>query len=602
MKRLLPLLLFLMSSFSVLQAQSDIVITEIMYNNPGNDTLEFIELYNNTNATIDLTGYQFAAGVTFTFPNIDLAAGEYLLVATDSAAMRNAFGLTALEWAPATGVNNSGELVQLVDAMGDLVDEVEYSDSAPWPTAADGQGSSMVLCDFNTDNNIGSNWKAASTPTALMDVLANPGGASMCSSDPELRFIGGDISVREDEGTFMIGVEINGGNLNQTVVTLAVNTGNSTATEGLDFNISDMQITFQPQVNIDTQFIIIQIFDDMDQEAIENALLEITDATNNAQILPFSSSLNITILDDDTPLSNAMIISGVFDAHPDASGAKGIEFYVLEDIPDLSVYGYGSANNGLGSDGQEFTFPMVAASAGDCIYVTDNQMLFQAFFGFEADYASGASSINGDDAIELFENGEVIDVFGDINMDGSGLVWDYLDGWAYRKPGTGPDGVIFDEDNWTYSGVDALDGFATNNDASNPFPLCSYSPIAPTNIEAVNDFASTQINLGISIDVLQNDITPNGIDNILIIDDPDNGMASIDADNMVSYTPNTDYCGGDELLYRICDAFNCDTARVSITIACPPEFPFYDIGIIRNDSDNDTEVDSLGVSCELQGI
>ena len=44
---------------------------------------------------------------------------------------------------------------------------------------------------------------------------------------------------------------------------------------------------------------------------------------------------------------------------------------------------------------------------------------------------------NGDDAIELFcaddGNGmQVVDVFGDINTDGSGTAWDHLDGW-YRK-------------------------------------------------------------------------------------------------------------------------------------------------------------------------
>ena len=54
------------------------------------------------------------------------------------------------------------------------------------------------------------------------------------------------------------------------------------------------------------------------------------------------------------------------------------------------------------------------------------------YFGFAPDYTDGAANINGDDAIELFKNAAVIDVFGDINVDGTGQPWEYKDGWAYR--------------------------------------------------------------------------------------------------------------------------------------------------------------------------
>ena len=42
-------------------------------------------------------------------------------------------------------------------------------------------------------------------------------------------------------------------------------------------------------------------------------------------------------------------------------------------------------------------------------------------------------SQNGDDAIELFgPGGDVIDVFGDPNVDGTGEAWEYKDAWARR--------------------------------------------------------------------------------------------------------------------------------------------------------------------------
>ena len=90
-----------------------------------------------------------------------------------------------------------------------------------------------------------------------------------------------------------------------------------------------------------------------------------------------------------------------------------------------------------------------------------------------------AVAINGDDAVELFYNGNVIDTFGDINVDGSGTDWDYKDGWAYRTNGTGPDGTAFDLSNWTFSGVDATDGCSDNDTCASVFPVGTYTPPAP---------------------------------------------------------------------------------------------------------------------------
>jgi len=171
-----------------------------------------------------------------------------------------------------------------------------------------------------------------------------------------------------------------------------------------------------------------------------------------------------------------LVITGVIDG-PLAGGLpKAIELYVLADVTDLSIYGIGSANNGGGSDGQETTLSG-AASAGDFIYIASESTEFTSFFGFAPTFTAGAASINGDDAIELFQSGAVIDVFGDINVDGSGEPWDYMDGWAYRNDLTGPDGTSFQVANWTFSGANALDGATTNATAATPFPVGSYTAV-----------------------------------------------------------------------------------------------------------------------------
>jgi len=172
-----------------------------------------------------------------------------------------------------------------------------------------------------------------------------------------------------------------------------------------------------------------------------------------------------------TGASAQIVISGAFDGPLSGGTPKGVELHVLEDIPDMSQYGIGSANNGGGSDGVEYTFPAGAVSAGTFLYVASEATNFQAYFGFAPDYTTGSMGINGDDAVELFFGTTVIDVFGDINTDGNGEPWEYLDGWAYRVDGFGPnDGVFFDGD-FTYSGANALDGCTTNDSCGSTMPI-----------------------------------------------------------------------------------------------------------------------------------
>ena len=170
-----------------------------------------------------------------------------------------------------------------------------------------------------------------------------------------------------------------------------------------------------------------------------------------------------------------LVITGVIDGPLSGGLPKAVELCALADIPDLSIYGVGSANNGGGTDGEEFTFPADPVSAGTFIHVASEATGFADFFGFAPAHTSGAMLINGDDAIELFMSGGVIDVFGDINVDGTGQPWEHLDGWAYRDNGTGPDGSAFVLTNWSFSGPNALDGETSNGTATTPFPIGSYS-------------------------------------------------------------------------------------------------------------------------------
>ena len=101
-------------------------------------------------------------------------------------------------------------------------------------------------------------------------------------------------------------------------------------------------------------------------------------------------------------LQAQMLITGTVDGPLTGGYPKAIEFYVYQDIPDLSIYGVGSANNGGGSDGIEFTFPSISVTSGTFLYLSEETIGFNNFFGFNPTYiagSNGAASINGDDAI-----------------------------------------------------------------------------------------------------------------------------------------------------------------------------------------------------------
>lgn len=91
---------------------------------------------------------------------------------------------------------------------------------------------------------------------------------------------------------------------------------------------------------------------------------------------------------------------------------------------------------------------------GNDLRLATDATSFASFFGFNSEYITGdggtaAANVNGDDAIELFENRTVVDLFGDINTNGTGQPWEYMDGWAYRNDNTGPDGSTFVTANWS---------------------------------------------------------------------------------------------------------------------------------------------------------
>ena len=176
----------MMGSITVLEEEKpDLVITEILYNDPGmTDSLEFIEIYNRGGEAANLGGLILKDAISHVFEEGSLAAGGYLIVSQDSAALNRILGVASTQWTDGR-LDNRGESIILTTAGGDTIDIVEYEDLAPWP-GGDGNGASIVLCDALLENPGPADWGEATTSTGVTyegaEILANPGGGSFCGS------------------------------------------------------------------------------------------------------------------------------------------------------------------------------------------------------------------------------------------------------------------------------------------------------------------------------------------------------------------------------------------------------------------------------------
>jgi hypothetical protein len=178
---------------AVMGPLADLIFTEIQYNpaESGTDSTEYIEILNNGSSTVSLAGYFFSQGVTHSFTaNDSIIAGQYFVIAVDSAGFRNRYGLDANAIWTSGGLSNGGEDITLVDNFGRTVDSVDFDDNSPWPSGSsagspDGGGASIILCNILSDNNLGINWIVSSNliPGQVingMQVFGNPGMSDIC--------------------------------------------------------------------------------------------------------------------------------------------------------------------------------------------------------------------------------------------------------------------------------------------------------------------------------------------------------------------------------------------------------------------------------------
>ena len=70
-------------------------------------------------------------------------------------------------------LSNKSENLVLADAWGNVIDQVHYSDSLPWPMEADGQGPYLELKDLDFDNNLPESWTLGDDLTKTKEFAEN---------------------------------------------------------------------------------------------------------------------------------------------------------------------------------------------------------------------------------------------------------------------------------------------------------------------------------------------------------------------------------------------------------------------------------------------
>ena len=145
--------------------RTPLIISEIMFNPPGNDgtdSLEFVEIFNTEPVEVRIDGYRLSGDIDYTFPpDLKIGPRSFLVIARDPSSLMSASGVGVALGPYVGGLPNDRGIVQLRNRSDALLLEVDYDTRMPWPIASDGAGHSLFLARPDHGENSAEAWSAS---------------------------------------------------------------------------------------------------------------------------------------------------------------------------------------------------------------------------------------------------------------------------------------------------------------------------------------------------------------------------------------------------------------------------------------------------------
>jgi len=397
----------------------NLVINEIMYNSPGADE-EWIELYNNTDQTIDLENWDICDD-NASHDHIIIPAGYSIApygYFTISIATGGAFPFTPdYDGTGNFSLKNSTDAVRVWNPDHILVDIVVYDDGSPWPTEPDGDGPSLSLIDPDTDNSLGESWAASTEdggtpgelnfpPVPFVTVVTPNGGEFIEQGEAYditwiYGFWTGNVDIKLVKGA---------GNPQLLVSNISIEDGSWT------WNVFTTQ-----EIGNDYKIMIVPVNPDDPSDESDD----------------FFSIIEQYIAPE-------IVITEIM-YNPPESGSDSLEFLELfnngTDAVNLEGFYF--------SEGVEYVFPSIDLLPDNYLLVSIDSVAMMSTFGVEArQWTGGALKNSGEDIVlnDSFDN--IID---SLTYDDN-LPWDTLaDGYGPSLTLCNPDVDNSVAENWTHS-------------------------------------------------------------------------------------------------------------------------------------------------------
>jgi hypothetical protein len=226
-----------------------LIFSEVNYNSSVNSNAgDWIEIYNRTNSTIDLSGWKFSDSdnthLYFIPINTTLQPNERLVLVQDTLLFNFRFPFLSYNLNPFVfGFSSNGEVLRLFDSSGELYQVMRYDSDASWPQGADGNGYTLELVDYNGDLSNGNNWTIGCPEGSPFTGVINP---CPVLSVNEAENIAGNINVfpNPSNGLFNIHLEDKGLSSSKIQIDIFNYIGQHVFSQTFPSNTEDVQIDF----------------------------------------------------------------------------------------------------------------------------------------------------------------------------------------------------------------------------------------------------------------------------------------------------------------------------------------------------------------------